>query len=51
MEKKLIKQNETSGSSILGNVKIDTGHTSVLQYLDAYELTEYLENQYNRAYQ
>ena len=42
MEKKLTKPNETFGLSTHGNVKIDTPDSSVLQYLDAYETTDYL---------
>lgn len=42
MDEKSTNQNETSGLSSLGNVKVDTDHASVLQLLDAYDQVNYL---------
>jgi len=33
------------------NVQMNVKYTNHLDYLDAYEQTDYLENPYNRAYQ
>lgn len=33
------------------NVQVSVKYNNHLDYLDAYEQTTYLENQYNRAYQ
>lgn len=48
MQKQSTKPNEMFGSFTLGNAKVDITSTGVLQYMDAYETTTYLENQYNR---
>ena len=50
MEQKLTKQNETFGSSTLGNVKIDKQYSSVLNYMDAYEKTDFYESPFDRDY-
>ena len=42
MEQKLTNQNETFGLYTPGNAKVDTTHTSVLDYMDAYDKTDYL---------
>ena len=39
------------GSSTLGNVKIDKTSTSVLNYMDSYEKTDYFETPFRRDYQ
>ena len=42
MEQKLTNQNVTFGLSTPGNIELDTTHTSVLDYMDAYDKTDYL---------